>query len=33
MFEYSKNPRTGIPIFGVQADWVLIHRVFYVKSA
>ena len=25
---YSKNPHTRTPIFGVQADWVLIYRVF-----
>ena len=30
---YSKNPHTRTPIFGVQADWVLIYRVFQVKSA
>ena len=26
--EYSKNPHTRILIFGAQADWVLICRVF-----
>ena len=26
--DYSKNPHTRTPIFGVQADWVLIYRVF-----
>ena len=26
--QYSKNPHTRTPIFGVQADWVLIYRVF-----
>ena len=25
---YSKNPHTRTPIFGVQADWVLVYRVF-----
>ena len=25
---YSKNPHIRTPIFGVQADWVLIYRVF-----
>ena len=30
---YSKNPHTRTPIFGFQADWVLIYRVFQVKSA
>ena len=31
--DYSKNPHTRTPIFGVQADWVLIYQVFLVKSA
>ena len=28
IIHYSKNPHTRTPIFGVQADWVLIYRVF-----
>ena len=28
-YEYSKNPHTRTPIFGVQADWGLIYWVFY----
>ena len=25
-YDYSKNPHTRTPIFGVQANWVLIYR-------
>ena len=30
---YSKNPHKRTVVLGVQADFVLIHRVFSAKSA